>query len=96
MMHGSSTRRRVLAVAITTMLVGCSPSSDHDWYGYYYENVMINGAPATSRPFSSAQACLAAMRDYTRNASRWAGFACARGCTQQANGFLSDCAAVVR
>ncbi len=61
------------------------------WYGYYYENVMFNAAPAISRPFASADACLAAMRAYTRNASRWEGYACARGCTAQANGMLSDC-----
>ena len=89
-------RRSGLALAALGLLWGCSPSQSQDWYGYYYENVMINGAPATSRPFASAQSCLAAMRDYTRNASRWSGFACAQGCTQQTNGFLTDCKAVVR
>ncbi len=96
MKRGASARRRLVAVAIAGLLCGCSSSSDQDWYGYYYDNVMINGAPATSRPFESAPACLAAMRNYTRNASRWAGFACARGCTRQTNGFLTDCTAIVR
>jgi hypothetical protein len=88
-------RRRSVVLACAVAMCGCSPSQGRDWYGYYYENVMINAAPAISRPFSSPQACLAAMRAYTRNASRWAGFACARGCVHQQNGFLSDCAQVV-
>jgi hypothetical protein len=83
------------ALACVAALSGCSRLQDPAWYGYYYENVMINNAPAVSRPFPSATACLAAMRGYTRNASRWAGFACARGCQQQNNGILTDCAEVV-
>jgi hypothetical protein len=66
-----------------------------DWYGYYYDNVMANGSPYVSRPFASAKICLSAMRAYRRNESRWAGFACARGCTQQADGVLTDCTEVV-
>jgi hypothetical protein len=66
-----------------------------DWYGYYYDNVMANGSPYVSRPFASANSCLSAMRAYRRSESRWAGFACARGCTQQADGVLTDCTEVV-
>lgn len=72
------------------------PWQDHDWYGYFYENVMVNAAPATSRPFASAATCLVAMRNYGRKASRWSGFACARDCRQQPNGVLTDCSEVVR
>jgi hypothetical protein len=92
-------RRRICAtlgaVACVAAAASCSRLQDPAWYGYYYENVMINNAPAVSRPFPSARACLAAMHAYTRNASRWSGFACARGCQQQNSGILTDCAEVV-
>lgn len=85
-----------LLFALLGLLSGCTRADNGTWYGYYYENVMVNQAPAVSRPFGSAPACLASMRNYTRNASRWAGFACARGCSQLQTGFVTDCEAVAR
>ena len=84
------------------VLAGCSPVEKwwqrwqaDEWYGYYYDNVMMSGAPAMSRPFASAAQCMASMRDYTRTSSRSTGFACARGCTAHKDGTVTDCAQVV-
>jgi hypothetical protein len=85
----------VVGLTCVGMEAGCSRFQDPAWYGYYYENVTVNAAPAISRPFSSAKACLGAMRRYTRNASRWSGFACARGCRQQTSNLVTDCSEVV-
>ena len=83
---------------------GCAPAGSlggslgesHDWHGYFYENVLVNDAPAVSAAFTSAQACVAAMRQYTLDAPRWAGFACARDCSAPGAGYLADCREVER
>ncbi len=96
-------RQAGLAAVCLGAVSGCSATESgwqawqsSDWYGYYYENVMVNAAPAVSKPFATAQQCLAAMRAYTQNSSRWTGFACARGCLpHKKNGALTDCIEVV-
>ena len=90
------------AVLCVGAVSGCLPADSWwqnwqsgDWYGYYYENVMVNDAPGMSKPFASARQCLTAMRAYTRNSSRWTGFACARGCVPHKNGAVTACDEVV-
>ncbi len=89
-----------LLVLGTGGMAGCSPVTgfwqSNTWYGYYYENVMVSTAPAMSKPFASAGQCLTAMQAYTRKSATWTGFACARGCTVQKDGIVTDCAQVVR
>jgi len=87
---------------IIGMASGCSPAGgswqpwqSDAWYGYYYDNVMVSTAPAISRPFASAQQCLAAMRAYTRTSANWTGFACGLRCSPAKDGAVPDCGEVV-
>ena len=104
MTSGLRERRIWAALACCTAVAGCSPSQGQawpsqstSWQGYYYENVLVNSEPSVSgNYYPSANACLAAMRDYTRNAPRSAGFACARGCPDPKDGYITDCREVAR
>ena len=88
--------RAVAALAGASWVWGCSPARSHDWYGYYYDNVLASAAPHLSPPYPSADACLAAMRDLSRHAPPSASYACARGCPAAQDGYFTDCKDVVR
>jgi hypothetical protein len=79
------------------LLAGCSGQNDQRWYGYYYEDVRLNGAPGLSVPFADAHACLAGMHAYMTRAPANAGFACARGCAvARDGGYVVDCQDMAR
>jgi hypothetical protein len=79
------------------LLTGCSAEGDQRWYGYYYEDVRVNGAPSLSVAWPDAHACLAGMHAYMTHAPANAGFACGRGCSAARDGgYVVDCRDVAR
>ncbi|EGD57931.1 hypothetical protein Y88_3261 [Novosphingobium nitrogenifigens DSM 19370] len=85
-----------IVAAITALpLGGCSDT--RTWHGYFYENVLVNGAAELSVPYPDARSCLAGMRAYMTKAPPNSGFACARGCPEpMSGGIIADCREVVR
>ena len=88
--------RKYMALAMLAGLAACSWSDDQTWHGYYYENTLVKTPAEMSVAYASADQCLAGMKTYMNTAPRYAGFACARGCPAEIDGYLADCQQVVR
>ena len=79
------------------LIGGCSRGpdpfwQDQHWYGYFYEDLRINGAAELSVAYPDARSCLAGMHAYMTKAPVFAGFACARGCpAARDGGYIVDC-----
>jgi hypothetical protein len=90
-----------LPLAFALLLGGCSgdfasPWQDQHWYGYFYRDLRVNGAPELSVAYPDARACLAGMQAYMTKAPATAGYSCARGCPAARDGYVVDCREVAR